>query len=142
AILSVGVFVYFLSPKVREPFFDRRVRWWEPKSRYNVQLQCKLHSSHLTFPTQIINISQSGAFVQESKYMKIGDHLQLDFNFLGQTISLPVEVVHKHTIKDMTGYGLKFHFKTFRQNVLMTKVINVLKKSQSEFKEKNKENIK
>jgi hypothetical protein len=27
ALLSVAVFVYFLSPTVRQPFFDRRVRW-------------------------------------------------------------------------------------------------------------------
>lgn len=134
ALMSVAVFVYFLSPSVREPFFERRVRWWEPKTRYNVQFQCKLQSNHLTFPTQIVNISQSGAFVQESKYMKIGDHLMMEFNFLGQTISVPVEVVHKHTIQNLTGYGLKFNFKTFRQSVAMTRVINVLKKSQSEFK--------
>ncbi len=133
AIMSVAVFAYFLSPKVREPFFERRVRWWEPKTRYNVQIPCKLQSSHLTFPTEILNLSQSGAFVQESKYMKAGDQLMMEFNFLGQTISVPVEVVHKHTIQNLTGYGLKFNFKTFRQSLAMTKVINVLKKSQSEF---------
>ncbi len=133
AVMSVAVFAYFLLPKVREPFFERRVRWWEPKTRYNVQIPCKLQSSHLTFPTEILNLSQSGAFVMESKYMKPGDLLVMEFNFLGQTISVPVEVVHKHTIQNLTGYGLKFNFKTFRQSLAMTKVIKVLKKSQSEF---------
>lgn len=135
AFLSVAVFVYFLSPKVREPFFDRRVRWWEPKTRYDVKFACKLQSSNLTFPSSIINLSQSGAFVQESKYMKVGDDLQMEFNFLGQTISLPVEVVSKHTIKGHHGYGLKFKFKTLKQSILMGKVVNVLKKSQKEFKD-------
>lgn len=135
AFLSVAVFVYFLSPKVREPFFDRRVRWWEPKTRYDVNLACKLQSSNLTFPSSIINLSQSGAFVQESKYMKVGDVLQMEFNFLGQTISLPVEVVSKHTIKGRQGYGLKFKFKTMKQSLLMGKVVNILKKSQKEFKD-------
>ena len=135
ALMSVAVFAYFLSPSVREPFFERRVRWWEPKARYNVQFPCKLQSSHLTFPTQIMNISQSGAFVQESKYMKIGDHLTMEFNFLGQTITVPVEVVHKHSSHNLVGFGLKFTFKSFRQSLAMTKVINVLKKSQSEFQD-------
>lgn len=133
AIMSVAVFAYFLSPKVREPFFERRVRWWEPKTRYNVQIACKLQGSHLTFSTQILNLSQTGAFVQESKYMNMGDQLLMEFNFLGQTISVPVEVVHKHTVDNLVGYGLKFNFKSFRQSLAMTKVISVLKKSQVEF---------
>lgn len=135
AMLSVAVFIYFLFPKTREPFFDRRVRWWEPKTRYNVHLSCKLQGSNLTFPSQILNISQTGAFVQESKYMKVGDHLVMEFNFLGETISVPVEVVNKHAVQDVVGYGLKFNFKTLRQSAKMAKVIKILKKSQHEFKE-------
>ncbi len=135
ALLSVGVFLYFLSPKVREPFFDRRVRWWEPKSRYNVHISCKLQSSNLTFPSQIINLSQSGAFVQDSKYMKVGDFLQIEFNFLGQTICLPVEVVNQHNIRSQSGFGLKFHFRTVRQSLMMAKLLKVLKRSQREFRD-------
>jgi hypothetical protein len=135
AILSLGVFAYFLSPKVREPFFDRRVRWWEPKIRYNVNISCKLQSNNLTFPSTILNLSQSGAFIQESKYMKVGDLLQMEFNFLGQTITVPVEVVNKHMIKNQSGFGLKFHFKNLKQSIMMTKVMNVLKKSHKEFSE-------
>lgn len=135
ALMSVAVFAYFLSPKVREPFFDRRVRWWEPKTRYNVHISCKLQGSHLTFPSQIINISQSGAFVHDSKYMKIGEQLIMEFNFLGQTVTVPVEVVNRHALHGQVGFGLKFTFKTLKQSVTMSKVIKVLKKSQSEFKE-------
>lgn len=136
ALLSVGVFIYFLLPRVREPFFDRRVRWWEPQTRYNVHINCKLQSSHLTFPSEILNISKTGAFVVDSKYMKVGEFLVMDFNFLGESISIPVEVVNKHTSKDKIGYGLKFHFKTIRQSLMMAKVIKILKKSQHEFKER------
>lgn len=138
AISSLAVFVYFLLPRTREPFFDRRVRWWEPKTRYNVHIPCRLQGSHLTFPSQILNISQSGAFVQDSKYLKVGDMLVMEFNFLGQTLSLPCEVVSKHTIQNHTGYGLKFNFKTLKQSVTMSKVIKILKKSQSEFKEESR----
>lgn len=141
ALMSVAVFVYFLSPKVREPFFDRRVRWWEPKARYNVQIHCKLHSNNFAFPTEIINISQTGAFILDSKYMKVGDKFQLEFNFLGQTIVTPVEVVHKHTVQNQTGYGVKFNFKSLAQSVRMAKVINVLKKSNVMFKEEKMNNF-
>jgi len=84
ALTSTAVFLYFLSPKAREPFFDRRIRWWEPKTRYNVQITCKLHGDHVVFPSEILNISQTGAFVMESSYLKVGDKLLMQFNFLGQ----------------------------------------------------------
>jgi Tfp pilus assembly protein PilZ len=135
AAMTMVVFAYFLSPKVREPFFNKRIRWWEPRDRYNVQLSCKLHSSNLTFATQMLNLSHSGAFVQESKYMNVGDLLQMEFNFLGQTISVPVQVMNKHTFQNISGYGLKFNFVSFRQSVLINKVIKVLKKSKSVFKD-------
>lgn len=137
AVASFAVFAYFLFPKAREPFFEKRVRWWEPKTRYTVLMNCKLQSSNLTFPTTILNISQTGAFVQESKYMNVGDMLELEFNFLGQTISVPVQVMNKHFANGYNGYGLQFKFRTFRQSVMMSKVMNVLKKSQSEFKKEH-----
>jgi hypothetical protein len=135
ALLSLGVFFFFLSPKVREPFFDKRVRWWEPKTRYSVDISCKLQGEHLTFPTTIKNISQTGAFVSHSKYIKVGDQFQLEFNFLGETLSFPVVAISKHTINGVEGYGLQFKFRGLRQSVLMSKVIKVLKRSQQEFKE-------
>jgi hypothetical protein len=138
ALMTVAIFLYFLSAKVREPFFNRRLRWWEPKTRYCVQIICKLQSSNLTFPSQILNISQTGAFVEESKYMKVGDELNIEFNFLGQEISLPVEVIHKSLNNGVSGFGLKFKFSSFRQSVMMMRVINVMKKSQTEFKESDR----
>ncbi len=135
SLLSVAVFMYFLSPAVREPFFDRRVRWWEPKSRYAVNISCKLQTTNLTFPSQILNLSQGGAFVQDSKFLRPGDMLMVEFNFLGQTIAVPAEVVSRHVTNGAPGYGLRFQFKSLKQSVTMAKVIKVLKKSRQEFKE-------
>lgn len=135
ALACLVIFAYFLSPSAREPFFEKRARLWEVKSRYNVQMNCKLQSSNLTFPSTIVNISQSGVFVEDSKYINLGDTLQIEFNFLGQMISLPVQVMNKHKSGNTTGYGLQFKFSTYRQSVMMAKIIKVLKKSQSEFKE-------
>lgn len=135
SFMSVATFVYFLTPKVRVTFFDRKVRWWETRARYNVKLPCKLQGANLTFPSEILNLSQTGAFVQESKYMKVGDELQMEFNFLGQTLSVPVKVMNKHVVNNVSGFGIQFNFISFRQSIMMGKVVRVLKKSQSEFKE-------
>lgn len=138
AIACLAIFAYFLSPKAREPFFEKRARLWEVKTRYNVHINCKLQSSNLTFPSTILNISQSGVFVEDSKYINIGDTLQIEFNFLGQIVSVPVQVMNKHKSGTVLGYGLQFKFSTFRQSVMMGKIIKVLKKSQTEFKDELK----
>lgn len=127
--LSMMVFMTFLLPAVREPFFDRRIRWWEPKVRYQVGINCALKNTSLIFPSEILNISMSGAFLKDSTYFKVGDKLDLEFLFLGSQVSLPVEVVHKHSIHGKKGCGVKFCFKSFRQNVLLAKIIKIIKQS-------------
>jgi hypothetical protein len=128
-VMAVAVFVTFLFPKVREPFFDRRVRWWEPKTRYSVNINCQLKNDQLIFPSRILNISLTGAFLKDSNYFRPGDKLNLEFDFLGSEISLPVEVVDKHVIKGQLGYGVKFAFKSFRQNLQISRIIKVIKRS-------------
>lgn len=127
--MSVMVFMAFLLPGVREPFFDRRVRWWEPKTRYDVGINCSLKNESVIFNSEIINISMSGAFLKDSSYFKVGDKLELEFNFMGKEVSLPIIVIHKHNIHGRNGYGVKFNFKSFRQNVLMARIINIIKQS-------------
>lgn len=131
--LSLVVFTYFLFPQARKPFFDRRVRWWEPKTRYNVSFACKLHSRTLTFNSQILNISETGAFLQDSPYMKVGDQLGMEFNFLGQLITLPVEIVHRSASNGHAGFGVKFNFRTFSQSIRVMRVIRVIRNSHAIF---------
>lgn len=129
---AFAVFAYFLSPKAREPFFDRRARLWETKTRYKVQISCKLKSSSLTFPSKILNISKTGAFVQDSPYIKVGDMFEMEFNFLGHTMEVPVQIIHKHTGDNKQGFGIEFKFKNFAQSVRMGKMINIIKKSHAD----------
>lgn len=122
ALVAMGVFVYFLSPKARQPFFDRRVRWWEPKVRYTVNMNCKLDNGHLVFPSSIMNLSHSGAFIAHSPYLKVGDKLEIEFNFLSNTITLPLEVMNEHEILGHKGFGVKFNL-TYGQSLMMSRVM-------------------
>jgi hypothetical protein len=134
ALMAFAVFAYFLSPRAREPFFDRRARLWETKTRYKIDIACKLKSSSLTFPSKILNISKTGAFVQDSPYIKLGDTLEMEFSFLGQTLEVPVHIVHKHNSHNKQGYGVEFKFKNVGQSIRMAKFINVIKKSHADIK--------
>jgi len=55
--------------------------------------------------------------------------LDLEFSFLGKEVSVPVTVIHKHSLGGRHGYGVKFTFKSFKQNVLVARIIHVLKQS-------------
>lgn len=127
--MAVMVFMAFLLPGVREPFFDRRIRWWEPKTRYQVGINCTLKNDVVIFPSEIINISMTGAFLKDSTYFKVGDRLDLEFTFIGKVISLPVMVVHKHSVNGRHGFGVQFSFKSIRQNLLVARIINIIKQS-------------
>ncbi len=128
-IMAVMLFMAFLLPGVWEPFFDRRVRWWEPKVRYPAGINCALKNENLIFASEIINISLTGAFLKDSSYFKVGDKLDLEFSFLGKEVSVPVTVIHKHSLGGRHGYGVQFTFKSFKQNVLVARIIHVLKHS-------------
>lgn len=134
ALMCLSVFLFFLSPKVREPFFERRARMWETKTRYLVDMSCTLQSSTLSFSTQIMNISKTGAFIEHSPYIKVGDVVVMEFNFLGESVQVPVKVVHEYASKTKTGFGVEFMFKTFKQSIQMAKVIHVIQKSHAIFK--------
>lgn len=126
---SVMVFFVFLLPAIREPFFDKRLRWWEPQTRYLVGINCSLKNDSLIFPSEIINISASGAFLKDSSYFRVGDKLDLDFRFLGKEITLPVVVVHRHSKFGRNGYGVKFCLNSFRQNIVLSKVMRVVRET-------------
>ena len=129
ALLALVVFVSFLFPQLRRPFFDSRLRWWEPPIRYQVEIPCRLHSSFLTYSTHIINISRTGAFLQDTAPLKLGDKMILEFNFLGHSLDVPVIVIHQNSFKGVNGFGVKFLFKNYGQSLRMAKIIGIIKKS-------------
>lgn len=128
---ALGVFIYFLMPRVREPFFNQRVRWWETKARYPVNLECGLKNDHQAFASEILNLSLTGAFIKDSPYIKVGDKLTMEFSFDGNAIAIPVEIVHRNVASGKEGFGVKFNYKSFRQNVQMSQIISNIKRSKA-----------
>jgi hypothetical protein len=129
--MAMCVFVYFLSPRARQPFYDRRVRWWEPKTRYTVNMNCKLDDGHLCFPSTIMNLSKTGAFITYSPYLRVGDKVQMEFNFLSNVISLPVEIMNEHSILGQKGFGIKFNM-TYGQSIMMSRLISKISQVKNE----------
>ncbi len=126
-ILSLGAFAYLLFPRVREPFFNRRLRWWETRTRYQTQMSAKVMGSKVTFHTDIVNISLSGAFLKDNGNLDPGQDLTLEFSNAGVTVNIPVKVMSKHMIGDQMGYGVEFTPRNFKQRFELHKLVRTLK---------------
>ena len=78
--ISIVSLILFLFPSIREPFFNKRLRWWETKTRFKTNIPCKIISSKGTFETKILNLSQSGAFLKDAYNFRSGEEA---YKYLG-----------------------------------------------------------
>ncbi len=87
-IFNLVIVTYFLIPAVRRAYFDRKVRWWEQKPRYQfkspVELAWRGGSAHQGL---IGNLSEGGVFIRCDHKPKQGDELVFSFQALGRDIS-------------------------------------------------------
>lgn len=124
---SLAAFAYFLMPQVRAPFFIRRLRWWENKTRYKSHIPAKVSGSKKTFQTEILNISETGAFLADSEFLNPGDELEIEFKANGLTMELPIKVVGKHNSGNQYGYGVQFFPRTITQKFHLIRLIREIK---------------
>lgn len=130
AMVCFAIIVYFLLPSTRRPFFDARVRWWEPMVRYNVDMPCQLVTSKGSWKSTIHNLSKSGVFVQDSEKVEVGDKLIMELIAYGETYSLILEVKNKHTINGQVGFGAQIHFNSLGQIFRFRGMVNKIKDAQ------------
>ncbi len=125
--LSIAAFTYFLIPAVREPFFNRKLRWWENKPRYKALIPGKVKTAKTTFDTELMDISQTGAFLKDSELLILGDVYQLDCEYEGIMLNIPFEVVSKHMVSRQVGFGIQFKPQSLFQKIRVFKLIKKLR---------------
>ena len=124
--LASSIFLLFLSPKIREPFFERRVRLWENIQRYPVRIQGAIKEGSVFHPAEILNLSKTGVFVKGMKY-EPGKEMILNFVYAGRSLELPVEIKHSIPFNGQEGVGMMFKGLNWRQRFKMSGVIFELK---------------
>lgn len=126
-VLTLATIAYFLVPDVRAPFFNRKLRWWENKPRYRTVIPAKISGSKITFQTEILNISESGAFLKDNNHLSPGDVLNLSFESEGLQIEVPVKVVSRHIVAETPGFGVHFQPSSINHKFQMIRLINRIK---------------
>lgn len=111
-ILNIAVVGYLLLPAVRIAYLDPRVRWWEAKPRYSINIEGKVDGQ--TTGT-IVNISESGIFIAAHRNLPIDSEIELEFTLFESAalsqdfhIKLKALVVHKFTVDNVEGYGIRY----------------------------------
>ncbi len=109
-LVNISVVVYFLIPAVRNIYFDRRMRWWEIKPRYNCafQSQWQFEDNDVIHEGEVGNISVNGLFLKSAIYPRDEDSVIIKIPFDGRDpVTLKGRVVFHKTAKKI-GFGVQF----------------------------------
>ncbi len=108
-VLSVAVFIPLFLKHIMSPYFNPRIRWWEVPSRFKLNLSATLHTDQNIVESQILDISESGCFVQTDTPLEIGTKIWLEIKFSDKQVDCFGKVVRSAGKKeDKNGYGILF----------------------------------
>ena len=100
--------IYFLLPRVRKPFLDKRSRWWESSDRFAVRLPVNVIDDQNKKTNVVIeNISLTGCLL-------VGDinegcsYLDGEFTVLEKKFTFSAKRVRKSKITNENAFGFMF----------------------------------
>lgn len=123
--LNISLIIYFLLPDIRRPFFDKKERWWEPKTRFKCQIAAVVNfgEAHPIYNCTIHNISQTGLFLSGPAELMQKNLITIDFKLLDENFSLQAEIISRHKTDEIDGHGVKFKYRGIRDYLAVRKVV-------------------
>jgi hypothetical protein len=115
AVNLVNLFLvsYFLVPAVSAAYFNPRLRWWESKPRYTIEIRGSIKFDPPEAPgsrfqeARIIDISEGGVYVQVPEKLALGQVVSLNFSLHHVKLSPIGKIVHQGR-GETHGYGIQF----------------------------------
>lgn len=122
------IIMYFLLPEVRRPFFERDLRWWEHRERFNlaIPISFTFKDPNVVKDAHILNISLSGAFINYRGPEQIGDKMRVNLTFEGIHISVDAIVVSEHIFDGQKGLGIRFKYQNIWENLHMRSILRAV----------------
>jgi hypothetical protein len=105
--VNIGLVTYFLLPAVRAAYFNPRLRWWESKPRFFVDIPATFDDGEGDRKCTITDLSEGGAFIITSRKLEADENIHLTFNFVNLEVHVEARVVHRRAMNSR-GYGLQF----------------------------------
>ena len=108
-LIITGISAFFFRKHVYAPYFNPRLRWWETAARYRVTLDTTILTSDGAKECNILDISETGCFVNDREELDEGSHVWLRINCKEVEINCFGKVVRKSGPKEQyTGHGIMF----------------------------------
>lgn len=128
--INALIIIYFALPDVRRPFFDKTMRWWETRTRYNLRIPMTFSHNNpdKLIDCEILNISQSGIFMNYKGAIEVGSILRMNINYKDYNITLLGTVMSQHAFEGERGLGVKFKFQNIWENLYMRKIVKQISK--------------
>jgi hypothetical protein len=106
-LINLTMVVYFMLPQVRQVYFDPRLRWWETKPRFEVEVDTEIFIQDQVAKGYIKNISEGGVFVETSLVLKVTDNIRINFKYKDTNYMFNGNVVFIKNLDVQKGYGIK-----------------------------------
>lgn len=129
-VLSIIVAMTFLLPVIREPFFNKKTRWWETRKRFKLQWTGAIFDEVEYHEVWIENISYSGVLLRSTQPLHIGENLYLRFSYGHFSLSLPIRIVRSHDNEGVM-FGASFCHLSLQEKIDLFLFIVHLEKSSS-----------
>lgn len=78
---SFGLLALLFFSDFKQPFFNKRLRWWESESRYKVSVPVKIVGTQLH--ALLVDLSKSGVYLESSdlhKPLSLPDNIEIEVN--------------------------------------------------------------
>jgi hypothetical protein len=125
-LVSLGI-IFILQRQARAPYFNPKIRWWERPERHKIDLNATLIVADKTIESQLLDISESGCFIDTPHMFSSGDAATLKLSYEQNTFQSPVRVIRTSTTPK--GVGLMFVETTDLNSKEIRKIIKGLKKN-------------
>lgn len=107
-LVTLGVVGFFLNHHIAAPYFNPKMRWWETRTRYRVNLRAQLRMGQTLIECQVLDISAGGCFVSCQSDLSTHDVLWMNVSLNEQHgLTTMAEVVWVKNNEPL-GYGLAF----------------------------------
>ena len=114
-----------IQEKVRKPYFNPKIRWWETATRLRVDLPANLYINGQKNEVLVLDVSTTGCFVEFDLPLEVGQTSKIDINHDLLKFESDGLVVRKS--ENPIGYGIKFENTSKGNAKLMKQILKNLR---------------
>lgn len=105
ATVAVAI-ALIVQKKVRQPYLDPSIRWWERAARHSVDIAGTFYVDDKKIDTLILDLSASGCFANCSFEYEPGTVVKVEINF--KDLKFTSNAIYIRRSQNPAGIGLKF----------------------------------